>query len=188
MLDSVSRAARGGRSSVGRAPGCGPGGRGFESRRSPYRRPWTAATSSFGPSFRSFALRSNHGPISRRLASTRFILDPTRTHPGGLGTVVGDRGYFRPGSRRQAGVSGTADSSSLQERNRGHNRATVSIAEKSNSREGLLGRGFRGRGFAWKRGPRLSRLVVAGAACVCKRPGGQAGEGEGPHDDAGPFS
>ena len=28
-------AARGGRSSVGRAPGCGPGGRGFESHRSP---------------------------------------------------------------------------------------------------------------------------------------------------------
>src|SRR3954454_11455887 len=30
-------AGRGGRSSVGRAPGCGPGGRGFESRRSPLR-------------------------------------------------------------------------------------------------------------------------------------------------------
>ena len=29
----------GGRSSVGRAPGCGPGGRGFESRRSPLRKP-----------------------------------------------------------------------------------------------------------------------------------------------------
>ncbi len=29
--------ARGGRSSVGRAPGCGPGGRGFKSRRSPSR-------------------------------------------------------------------------------------------------------------------------------------------------------
>ena len=32
MLDSTSR---GGRSSAGRAPGCGPGGRGFESHRSP---------------------------------------------------------------------------------------------------------------------------------------------------------
>jgi hypothetical protein len=32
MLDSTDR---GGRSSVGRAPGCGPGGRGFESHRSP---------------------------------------------------------------------------------------------------------------------------------------------------------
>ena len=30
--------SRGGRSSVGRAPGCGPGGRGFESRRSPLMR------------------------------------------------------------------------------------------------------------------------------------------------------
>ena len=30
---------RGGRSSVGRAPGCGPGGRGFESRRSPSTKP-----------------------------------------------------------------------------------------------------------------------------------------------------
>jgi len=30
---------RGGRSSVGRAPGCGPGGRGFESRRSPSENP-----------------------------------------------------------------------------------------------------------------------------------------------------
>ena len=32
----------GGRSSVGRAPGCGPGGRGFESRRSPSESPATA--------------------------------------------------------------------------------------------------------------------------------------------------
>ncbi len=32
---STLRSVRGGRSSVGRAPGCGPGGRGFESRRSP---------------------------------------------------------------------------------------------------------------------------------------------------------
>src|SRR5690348_2310807 len=30
--------AHGGRSSVGRAPGCGPGGRGFEPRRSPHKR------------------------------------------------------------------------------------------------------------------------------------------------------
>ena len=40
LLDSERRphwAARGGRSSAGRAPGCGPGGRGFESRRSPSR-------------------------------------------------------------------------------------------------------------------------------------------------------
>ena len=35
MVDSASR---GGRSSVGRAPGCGPGGRGFESPRSPSRK------------------------------------------------------------------------------------------------------------------------------------------------------
>ena len=32
----------GGRSSVGRAPGCGPGGRGFKSRRSPFPRPTPA--------------------------------------------------------------------------------------------------------------------------------------------------
>lgn len=32
--------AHGGRSSVGRAPGCGPGGRGFKSRRSPQETPW----------------------------------------------------------------------------------------------------------------------------------------------------
>ena len=32
---ALDSAARGGRSSAGRAPGCGPGGRGFESRRSP---------------------------------------------------------------------------------------------------------------------------------------------------------
>jgi hypothetical protein len=36
MVDSE---ARGGRSSAGRAPGCGPGGRGFESHRSPSRIP-----------------------------------------------------------------------------------------------------------------------------------------------------
>ena len=40
VADALRRQARlglkrGGRSSVGRAPGCGPGGRGFESRRSP---------------------------------------------------------------------------------------------------------------------------------------------------------
>jgi hypothetical protein len=33
----VGVAAYGGRSSVGRAPGCGPGGRGFEPRRSPHQ-------------------------------------------------------------------------------------------------------------------------------------------------------
>ena len=33
--------ARGGRSSAGRAPGCGPGGRGFESPRSPLANPLT---------------------------------------------------------------------------------------------------------------------------------------------------
>ena len=36
-LDSM--ASRGGRSSAGRAPGCGPGGRGFESPRSPLEEP-----------------------------------------------------------------------------------------------------------------------------------------------------
>src|SRR6185503_4529824 len=44
VADALRRQARlglkrGGRSSVGRAPGCGPGGRGFESRRSPLRNP-----------------------------------------------------------------------------------------------------------------------------------------------------
>ena len=34
---ALDSGARGGRSSVGRAPGCGPGGRGFKSRRSPSR-------------------------------------------------------------------------------------------------------------------------------------------------------
>ena len=34
-----SRGSRGGCSSVGRAPGCGPGGRGFKSRHSPHARP-----------------------------------------------------------------------------------------------------------------------------------------------------
>ena len=34
----LGRQSPGGRSSVGRAPGCGPGGRGFESRRSPLKR------------------------------------------------------------------------------------------------------------------------------------------------------
>ncbi len=36
LLDSTPH---GGRSSVGRAPGCGPGGRGFKSRRSPSQKP-----------------------------------------------------------------------------------------------------------------------------------------------------
>jgi hypothetical protein len=35
----VDSSVRGGRSSAGRAPGCGPGGRGFESPRSPYGSP-----------------------------------------------------------------------------------------------------------------------------------------------------
>ena len=48
MVDSASR---GGRSSVGRAPGCGPGGRGFESHRSPSRKSCYQAVSrrSFAP-------------------------------------------------------------------------------------------------------------------------------------------
>ena len=37
----------GGRSSAGRAPGCGPGGRGFESPRSPFGRPCVAGLSAF---------------------------------------------------------------------------------------------------------------------------------------------
>src|SRR5215211_5619224 len=38
-MAAVPRRQPGGRSSAGRAPGCGPGGRGFESRRSPSGKP-----------------------------------------------------------------------------------------------------------------------------------------------------
>jgi hypothetical protein len=66
LLDSERRrpthrpAGRGGRSSVGRAPGCGPGGRGFESRRSPSL-PASAVRDAIGP-------RSNPPTSSSRIS------------------------------------------------------------------------------------------------------------------------
>src|SRR3954452_14010164 len=50
LQDRLDCSGLGGRSSVGRAPGCGPGGRGFESPRSPLGSPEFAGLSSFrGP-------------------------------------------------------------------------------------------------------------------------------------------
>ena len=57
MLDWKARRVNGGRSSVGRAPGCGPGGRGFEPHRSP-QPPIDADT-------RSSRDRQSNGPLAQ---------------------------------------------------------------------------------------------------------------------------
>ena len=55
-----TRRRRGGRSSAGRAPGCGPGGRGFESPRSPLRKPRAGGVFCFRGGV-SHAIRSSIG-------------------------------------------------------------------------------------------------------------------------------
>ena len=55
-LSNYTWRSPGGRSSVGRAPGCGPGGRGFESRRSPSRKCLQSA------GFRGLSRRCLRGP------------------------------------------------------------------------------------------------------------------------------
>jgi hypothetical protein len=102
MVDSTFR---GGRSSVGRAPGCGPGGRGFESHRSPTESPARRGAFDCQRPRTRLRVRSLRRPRRRRRtgsgsgtsaggvrdAARRFALGSPRADPPGARSARGDR-------------------------------------------------------------------------------------------------
>ena len=94
---------RGGGSSVGRAPGCGPGGRGFESRSPPFCRSRLWASAGQGilrAAMRSpWGLHSVPGPVGRRRRGRLSLA-------GALEEPDAGRGASAAGSRAAGGAAG----------------------------------------------------------------------------------
>src|SRR4051812_35110644 len=64
----------GGRSSAGRAPGCGPGGRGFESPRSPSVRPRVSGASCIFGDGRDSTAAGYSNPVTRMVVAVVLVV------------------------------------------------------------------------------------------------------------------